>query len=172
VTHQDPPPPVRAHGEGLDLERLTYATIVVMSVLAVYPGWEDLSVRNAAAVIFAPIIALATAHYFSEVLHLHAELQRPLTRTEWREAARRQWQVVLAGVPPLLLMVVGRVVDQDVERVTLIILGTGVVTLMLYAGLAGRRAGIRGWRLAVMSLAGGAIGLLVLSLQILLKPAY
>lgn len=155
----------------IDLERQTYATIVVMSLLAVYSGWDQLSFLEAALVMLAPVLALATAHFFSEVLHEHAELRRPLRGHEWRTAAVRQVQLVLAAVPPLLMLVIGRSLDVDVERVTLVILATGVLTLMGLAGFAGRRAGLAGWRLVVTVLAGGLVGLIVLSIQILLKPS-
>ena len=75
------------------LERVVYATVVLMSVLAVYDGWAELTSFLGVAVV---IVALSL--------------------------------------------------------------------------VAGRRAGIRGWRLAVAALSGGLVGLLVISLQVLLKP--
>jgi hypothetical protein len=154
----------------LDIERLTYATVVVMSVLAVYSSWDELSFVRAAAVIFAPVVALAIAHYFSEVLHAHAELHRPLTRAEWLRFAVHQVQLLLAAVPPLVLLALARVTDTDVEHVTLFILGAGSLSLIALAAVAGGRAGLRGWSRFWMSMAGGLVGLVVMGMQIVLKP--
>lgn len=163
---EHPAPPYR-----FDLERQTYATIVVMSVLAVYDGWKTLSFVEATFVMVGPVFALAAAHLFSEGLHEHAELHRPLHRHEWRHLALRQIQLLLAAVPPLAMLLVGRTLDVNVEHVTLAILLTGVFTLMGLATIAAHRAELRGWRFAATVLAGGAVGMVVLSIQILLKPA-
>jgi hypothetical protein len=160
----------RGSAHRLDLERLTYATVVVMSVLAVYSDWDRLSFARAAMVILAPVVALAAAHYFSEVLHAHAELQRPLTHREWVHVAVRQVQLVLVAVPPLALLCIGRVTDADVERVTLVILTSGSLSLVALAAVAGGRAGLHGWARFWMALAGGVVGVLVIGVQILLKP--
>ena len=84
MTDEDPEV-VHVHGYALDLERLTYATIVVMSVLAVYTGWAKLSFLSATAVVVAPVLALGVAHAFSEALHEHAENRRPLNGREWKD---------------------------------------------------------------------------------------
>ena len=50
--------------QALSLERLTYATIVLMSVLVVYDGWGQLaSFAGAAVVILGPTLALAAAEW-------------------------------------------------------------------------------------------------------------
>src|SRR5215207_1338864 len=102
----------------LDLERLTYATVVVMSVLAIYKGWAQLSLLSAAMVVIAPVLALAVAaHAFAELLQAHAAVQRPLTAAEWRMAAAHQPHLLLAALPPLVVLTFGRVTSLEVENV-------------------------------------------------------
>jgi hypothetical protein len=166
----DDPEVVRVRGRVLDLERLTYATVVVMSVLAVYSGWQDLGLLEAAVVVTAPVVAMGAAHFYSEVLHEHARVRRPLTGAEWRAAAVHQVQLLLAAVPPLAVLLLARTTDRvtgDVQRAVLL---TGTATLVGLAWVAGRHAGFRGRQLLVVCLAGGLVGLLVISLQVLLKP--
>jgi len=162
---------VRVHGFRLDIERLSYATVVVMSVLAVYKGWAQLSLLSAALVVIAPVLALAVAHVFAELLQAHAAVQRPLTPAEWRAAVAHQPHLLLAAVPPLVVLTFGRVTPVDVENVRAVVLATGTVTLMGLAAVAGTRAGYRGWRLVGVSLAGGVVGLILICLQVVLKPS-
>jgi len=169
VTGEDPEV-VRVLGVALDLERLTYATVVVVSVLAVYRDWEKLSFLAATLVVVAPVLALAVAHAFSEVLHAHARHQRPLTAEQWRDTALHQVHLLLAAVPPLIVLLLGHLTPRVADHVRAIVLGTGVATLIALAAVAGRRAGYRGWRWLVASLMGGVIGLVVILLQVVLKP--
>ncbi|WP_207230188.1 hypothetical protein [Krasilnikovia cinnamomea] len=66
----------------LNKERLTHATVVVMAMLAVYGNGEKLSFVDAPKVVVAPVIAVAIAHGFSDVLHALAVRQRHLTGPE------------------------------------------------------------------------------------------
>ncbi len=153
------------------LERVVYATVVLMSVLAVYDGWAELtSFLGVAIVILAPLVALAVAHLFSEVIEEHYRLQRPLTGAEWRRLASGQLKILVAAVPPLVILGLGWLSPLDERRTIAVLLWTGVATLVVLSLVAARRAGIRGWRLAVAGLSGGVVGLLVISLQVLLKP--
>jgi hypothetical protein len=153
------------------LERVVYATVVLMSVLAVYDGWAELtSFLGVAIVIVAPLVALAVAHLFSEVIEEIYHRQRPLTGAEWRRLSLGQLRILVAAVPPLVMLGIGWLSPLDERRTIAVVLWTGVVTLVVLSLVAARRAGIRGWRLAVAGVGGGVIGLIVISLQVLLKP--
>ena len=153
------------------LERVVYATVVLMSVLAVYDGWASLTTfAGVVVVIVAPLVALAVAHLFSEGIEEHYRVQRPLSATEWRTLALGQVAILLAAVPSLVVVGLGWISPFDERRTIAAVLWTGVVTLVVLTSVAARRAGIRGWRLVVAGLVGGAVGLFVISLQILLKP--
>ena len=153
------------------LERIVYATVVLMSVLAVYDGWAELtSFVGVAVVIVAPLLALGIAHLFSEVIEEHYLLQRSLTRAEWRHLVVGQLTVLIAAVPPLVILGIGWVSPLDPRSTIAVLLWTGVATLVLLSLVAGWRAGIRGWRLGVAGFSGGLVGLIVISLQVLLKP--
>ena len=153
------------------LERVVYATVVLMSVLAVYDGWAELTTFvGVALVILAPIVALAVAHLFAEAMEEHYHRQRPLTRTEWSQLAVGQLRIFVAAIPSLVVLAIGWVSPLDARSTITVLLWTGVLTLVFLALAAASRAGIRGWRLAVAGLSGGVVGLIVISLQILLKP--
>jgi hypothetical protein len=142
-----------------------------MSVLVVYDGWDQhATFTGVALVIIGPILALGVAHFFSEVVQAFAEHQRPLTAAEWRWHARDQLHLLLAAVPPLLVLAVGWLGPLNARSTIAVLLWTGVATLMGLSALAAERAGMGGRRLVFASLSGGLVGLLVIALQILLKP--
>ena len=69
-----------------------------------------------------------------------------------------------------MVLAIGWVTPADVVGTIALVLWTGVVTLVVLSGIAGYRAGLRGWRWGVSTATGGLIGLIVIGLQLLLKP--
>lgn len=170
-TEPHPREPITVLGRTVDVERLTYGTVVLMSVLAVYEGWSKLATfLGAAVVIIAPVLALITAHLFADVLAAHAERGRQLSAREWTGLVVGQVHLLLVAVPPLLFLLVGSVLPWDAVETITAILWAGVLTLLLLAVLAAHRAGLRSWRLVAAGLLGAAAGLIVIVLQLLLKP--
>lgn len=163
--------PLTILGVQVHLERLVYSTVVLMSVLVVYDGWATLTTfAGIAIVIVAPTVALLLAHLFADALHEQAELRRPLRTGEWSRLLRHQVNIVLAAVPPLAIMLVGWRTPADALKIVTVLVWTGVVTLVALTSVSAYRAGLRGWRLLVAGATGGVIGLVVISLQVLLKP--
>lgn len=169
----DPHPrePITVLGKTVDIERLTYATVVLMSVLAVYDGWSQLATfLGAALVTVAPVLALVTAHLFADVLAEHAQRGRRLSGREWLGLIVDQFHLFLVTAPPLAFLLLGWLLPWDAVGTITAILWAGVLTLVLLATLAAHRAGIRSWRLVAAGLLGGVAGLVVIVLQLLLKP--
>ena len=168
---RDDPEIVEFGAHRLSLERLTYATVVLMSVLVVYDGWADLATfGGVAAVIVGPVLALTIAHLWAGAIEDAAELGRPLTAAEWRWQVRDQAHVMLAAVPPLLVLGFGWISPLDALGTIAVLLWTGVLTLIGLTAVAAYRAGLRGWTVVAAAVGGGLVGLLVISLQIVLKP--
>ncbi len=155
----------------VNIERLTYMTVILMSVLVVYDGWGGLtSFLGIAAVVIAPVVATAIAHGFSEALDLIAHRRRPLHAAEWRHVVADQLHLLLVAVPPLVVVAIGLVTPLDPRGTLAVMLWCGFATLVLLTAMAAWRAGLRGWRLLVAGTAGGLLGLFVIALQIVLKP--
>jgi hypothetical protein len=148
-----------------------YGTVTLLSVLVVFEGWQDL--RGPFAVVLVtvgPAIALMLAHLFGEALDEHIRLHRPLRRHEWREAVVDSAVFLLMVVPLLAVLLVGQVLRLDLGVTVRLMLWLGVLSLGFWGWLAGRHAGLRGWRLVGSAVAGLVIGLVVISLQLILKP--
>jgi hypothetical protein len=162
---------LRIRGIKVSIERLTYMTVILMSVLVVYDGWGDLTTFvGIAAVVIAPVLATAIAHGFSEALDLVAHLRRPLRAHEWRHVIVDQVHLLLVAVPPLVVLAIGLVTPLDPRGTVAVMLWSGLATLVALTALAAWRAGLRGWRLLAAGAAGGLLGLVVIGLQIVLKP--
>jgi hypothetical protein len=163
---------LRIRGIKVSIERLTYMTVILMSVLVVYDGWGDLTTfAGIAAVVVAPVLATAIAHAFSEALDLIAHQRRPLRAHEWRHVLADQVHLLLVAVPPLLVLGLGFITPLDPRGTVAVMLWTGFATLVVLTALAAWRAGLRGWRLLAAGAAGGLLGLVVIALQVVLKPS-
>jgi uncharacterized protein YndB with AHSA1/START domain len=165
------PSPLKLFGHAVSLERLAYATVVLMSILVVYDGWASLTTFGGIAiVIIAPTLAVLLAHLFADVLHLQAEHRRLLDRGQLGALLRHQLGIVFAAVPPLVILLLGWITPMDALNTISVLIWTGMVTLVGLTAFSAYHAGLRGWRLVAAGVAGGLVGLVVISMQVLLKP--
>ena len=79
------------------------------------------------------------------------------------------WGVLAVILGPMLAIFLGHLFGAELgTRVALVV--TGVVSLGVWGGVAGRRAGLTGWRLAAATGYGLLLGCVILALQALLQP--
>ncbi len=152
------------------IDRVIYATITLMSVLIIYDGWHHLRLIDVVAVIVGPVLAMFLAHIFSASLARQVELGRRLTAPERVSIARTESRFLLLCVPPVAATVLLDLAGVNLTSAIQIVLWMGVASLGLWCGMAGHRAGMTGWHLARSVLAGLALGLAVLALQVFLQP--
>ena len=152
------------------VDRLIYTTITLMSVLIVYDGWEQLRFRSVVVVMLGPILAIFLSHVFGAALGTRVALGRPLTRRERRAVFVEECRFLLVAVPPLAILVVLTIADVSYTRIIQVIVLTGVLSLGVWGGVAGRRAGVTGWALVVPIAYGLLLGSIILVLQALLQP--
>jgi hypothetical protein len=154
------------------VDRLIYTTITLMSVLIVYDGWEQLRFRSVVVVMLGPILAIFLSHVFGAALGTRVALGRPLTRRERRAVFVEECRFLLVAVPPLAILVVLTIADVSYTRIIQVIVLTGVLSLGVWGGVAGRRAGVTGWALALPIAYGLLLGGIILVLQALLQPGH
>ncbi len=152
------------------IDRVIYGTITLMSVLIIYDGWQALRLLDVIGVIVGPVLAMFLGHVFSTSLARQIELGRTLTGRERVRIVRGEARFLLLCVPPATAIVVLDLLGVTLNEAIRIVLWMGVASLSLWCGLAGRRAGFTGWRLARAMLAGVLVGLAVLGLQVFLRP--
>jgi hypothetical protein len=87
----------------VDVDRLIYATITLMSVLIIYDGWQQLKFVQVVGVIVGPVLAMFLSHVFSASLALQVSQGRPITMAERLVITRKESRFLLICVPPVLL---------------------------------------------------------------------
>jgi hypothetical protein len=97
-------------------------------------------------------------------------LGRPLTRHERRAVFVEECRFLLITVPPLAILVVLTIAGVSYTRTILVIVLTGVLSLGVWGGVAGRRAGLTGWALVFSIAYGLLLGGIILVLQAMLQP--
>ena len=152
------------------VDRVIYTTIMLMAVLIVYDGWEQLRFVGVVAVILGPILAIFLSHVFGAALGTRVALGRPLSRRERRAVFVEECRFLLVAVPPLAILVVLAIAGISYARIIQVIVLTGVLSLGVWGGLAGRRAGVTGWALVLPIAYGLLLGGIILALQAFLQP--
>lgn len=141
-----------------------------MAVLIIYDGWQDLRFVDVVLVIVGPVLAMFLSHVFAALLGQQVALGRGATNSERRRIAASESRFLLLAVPPLAILscltALGVSLTDAIRTTTVI----GALSLGYWSGLAGRRSGLTGWRLAAAVLAGLVVGGLVLALQVVLQP--
>ena len=154
------------------MDRVIYTTITLLTVLIIYDGWEQLRFWDVVTVIVGPILAIFMGHVFGAALGTRVALGRALTRHERRAVFVEECRFLLVAVPPLAILVVLTIVGVSYTRIIQVIVLTGVLSLGIWGGVAGRRAGLSGWALVLSILSGLFLGGIILVLQALLQPGH
>jgi hypothetical protein len=93
-----------------------------------------------------------------------------LTRREHKELLALESRILLLAVPPLVILVVLSIVGISYPRIIQVIVFVGVLSLGVCGAVAGRRAHLTGWALAVATAYGLFVGGVILLLRTLLQP--
>ncbi len=152
------------------MDRIVYTTITLMSVLIIYDGWEHLKLVNVVGIIFGPVLAMFIAHVFSAVMARHVEVGRILTRREWGGIVLIQAPFLLLCVPPLAVVSLLYAFNFSLSEAIRVTLWLGTASLGYWGFVAGRRAGLVGWRIVAVVAAGLLIGIVILLIQVFLQP--
>jgi hypothetical protein len=164
---------ISAHGLGArprTVDRVIYGTITLMSVLIVYDGWQQLRFIDVVWVIVGPVLAMFLSHVFAANLAAQVALGRSPTGHERIVMARSESRFLLLAGPPLLLLAGTNLIGFSLTESIRTILFVGAASLGFWGGVAGRRAGLKGWPFVRTVLAGLVLGGLILALQVFLQP--
>lgn len=154
------------------VDRLVYTTITLMSVLIIYDGWDRLRFWDVLTVILGPILAIFLSHLFGAELGTRVAMGRPLTWRERRMAFAEESRFLIILVPPVLILIVLSLAGVTYGHIIQVIILTGVASLGVWGGVAGRRAGLTGWGLVASTACGLLLGGIILALQALLQPGH
>ena len=140
------------------------------SVLIIYDGWASVKLHDVVAIIAGPVLAIFIAHTFAEALAKVATKGSPLSKSELLDVIRAECGFLLLAAPPLVLLCVLSLAGVALGDSIRIVIWLGAASLGFWGGLAGVRAGLHGWRVALAIAIGLLVGGLVLMLQVILQP--
>jgi hypothetical protein len=154
------------------VDRVIYTTITLLCVLIIYDGWEQLQFWDVVAVIVGPSVAIFLGHVFGAGLGTRVALGRKLSRRERRAVFVEECRFLLVPVLPLTILVVLAIAGVSYTRIIQVIVLAGVLSLGVWGGVAGRRAGLTGWPLLISIAYGLLVGGIILALQAILQPGH
>jgi hypothetical protein len=142
-----------------------YGTIVTAAVLAT--AGATLRTAPLAVAVFVTLLVYWVAEEYAEIGE-HASAGHLPTWAHTRAALAAKWPMVSASYIPLLTLLVARVAHASTTTAALIALCVTVGLLMIYGWKSSRATGLSGLAQLGMTVAAGALGLLMILLKVLL----
>jgi hypothetical protein len=142
-----------------------YGTIVTASVLAT--AGATLRTVPLAVAVFVTLLVYWVAEEYAEIGE-HASKGHLPTWARTRAALAAKWPMVSASYIPLITLLVARAAHAKTTTAALIALCVTVALLIVYGWKAGQAAGLSGLAQFGMTVAAGALGLLMILLKVLL----
>jgi hypothetical protein len=161
---------VRSAGRPVVISHAVVGTISLTSALIIYDGWESLRFWDVVSIIVGIVLAIFIARAFGEALAKVAAKGSPLDRSELVGVVGAECSFLLLAVPPIALIAVLDLAGVALGDSIRVVIWLGAASLGFWGGLAGARAGLRGWRLALAVAIGLLVGGLVLTLKVVLQP--
>ncbi len=149
----------------LDTGNLLYGTIVSTAALAVGAGRGETAFGMDEAMVTTLIVYWLAHIYIKTVGERHPGSTTPLHRL-LRRSARDEAPILLGGVPAVAMTTALAVAQVSLWTTVLAVLATAIVALVLEGALAGLKAGMRGWRVAVEAASAALMGVIIAALLV------
>jgi hypothetical protein len=151
---------------------IVYATIIQLTAFALLDTRSiegRISWLNLLLISMGPMLALALAHTFSEVLDYHIRAGEHVSATTVRGVAVSNLQFLYVGLIPLLIAVILLPSDISMTGAVNIIFGIGIISLFGWGLVAARMAGRTLGRQLLFGLAYGIAGCIVVAMELILR---
>jgi hypothetical protein len=150
---------------------IVYATIIQLTTFALIDtrniegriSWENLFL-----VSLGPMLALALAHTFSEILDYHIRAGDRVSLATVRELATTNLQFLYVGVIPLIVAVILLPTDETMTMAVNLIFLIGVISLFGWGFVAARLAGRTFGRQLLFGIGYGIVGCIVVGMELIL----
>ena len=144
-----------------------YGTIVVLSVIvAGARAYPDDTTRIAALVAVTTVV-FWLAHAYAHALTHSVRTGERLTVDEVRRIGRQEAALILAGVPPIVVLLLGSLDVLDADTATWLALGIGLVVLAVQGFVFARAERLGPAGTAAVVAVNLALGLLLVALKLL-----
>jgi hypothetical protein len=139
--------------------------ILTASVLA--SAGAALRTAQMAVAVFVTLVVYWLAEEYAE-LGEHASAGHLPTWAHTRAALAAKWPMVSASYIPLITLLAARVIHATPSTAAFIALGVTVALLMVFGWKASHAAGLRGVAQLGMTVAAGALGIVMILLKVIL----
>jgi VIT1/CCC1 family predicted Fe2+/Mn2+ transporter len=151
---------------------IVYATIIQLAAFAIFDQGDtpitEASFRNIITVSLGPMIAVALAHTFAEVLDHQLARGNHFTWADVVDIIKPNAQFLYVGLAPIVITIPFLFTNFTNNDVINIIFVFGVTSLFIWGFIAARSSGrpLRGQ--IIFSLAYGILGMFVVGIELLL----
>jgi uncharacterized protein YacL len=144
-----------------------YGLIIVSALLAAESATNETYVETLLGAVLALLISW-WAHAYSEFVFWRAEAGEGLTGAGIGRMLRRELPIVVGAVPPVLAVLIAWAAGAELDIAITIALLTSAVAILATEVVIGLQADLSRRDLAIQTLVGSALGLLILGLKLVL----
>jgi hypothetical protein len=156
----------------IDPRIVIYATLIQMTAYAFYDEPGLTMSPDVYLELFwigvIPMIAIASAHAFSESLDVQIRSHRRLNWHDRRTIFVANMQFIYVALLPATLLLVLWFFDWEANNAVNLVIELGALSLLFWGAFTARAAGLSRWRWLTFGLSYASLGLVVVLLEILL----
>ena len=142
-----------------------YGLILMLALLVVNAATQK-SLTQIAVTLLVTGFVFWIAHVYANILEAHTRVRRRLTRAEVRAELDEEWPLVGVGIPPVLVILIGDLLNDDRGRTIWVAMIFCLAELGLIGVVMARRSGY-GWRATTLiALLNVGVGLMVVALKV------
>jgi hypothetical protein len=151
------------HSHANQLSAGIYGTIVTAAILSA--AGDSVSVTDLLVSILVTLLVYWIAEEYASLLGSHLASGTLPSGSEIRGALVASWPMVTASCLPLLVLVLAALLGAAATDAANAALVAAAAELLVYARSAGRAAGLRGRRQALVIASAAVLGLLMIALK-------
>ena len=146
-----------------------YGTVIAAAVIA--SGGTHFTTMQLEVAIISTLLVYWLAEQYALIIGSHAQGGHFPTRQQILHTFAVSWPMVSASYVPVLVIAIARVFGASEAESSYVALCVVMVLLLIHGYVAGRASEFRGIRLVAITAAGGAIGVLMVLLKVVIVHA-
>ena len=140
-----------------------------MTAAVIAAGGNQLSTAALEATVLVTLLVYWIAEQYAELLGEHTHAGRLPSMSAVRSSLAAAWPMVTASFIPLVSLLVARLLGASAPGAADVALGVTLALLVTHGHAAGRAAGLRGARLAMVTVTAALLGVAMVVLKVVLQ---
>jgi hypothetical protein len=150
---------------------IVYATIIQIATFALFQAgdgpWTSDRFLSLIAISIGPMVVLALAHSFSEILD--HDIRGKLGRSGIRQILESNFQFLYVGLIPIVLAIPISLLDVTANTTVTLIFIVGIASLFAWGAVAARLAGRTLIGQLIFGVSYGLLGCIIVGLELLFR---